>query len=455
MHDTPEPADAMPDGETKGKESVLFVDDEPRILSSIRRLIRQLPVDAFFAESGKDGLKILEENHIDLVVSDMRMPEMDGAAFLAQVKAKWPKTVRMLLTGFADITSTISALNDGGIFRYISKPWVDEELKEIIMEGLKTRRLERERDELLLLTKKQNNELQDLNANLEKKVEARTQEIKQASDMLDLAYEELRESYGTFIRVFSTILSTRETLQKAQSQLVADFSRKIAIGLKLKDDTVQAIYYAALLHQLGKISLPDHLLDKPEELLTANERKQYYQYPLIGEAALTPIGGLERTAQLIRSHAELYDGSGFPDGLDGKNIKPGARIIRAVRDYIGLQTGTISKDSYSANQAMDYIKSQSGRKYDRAVVMCLEHYRKEFDISSLYSHEMLIESHALQPNMRLARDVLNSKGILLIAKGHVLNAKVIERIIGLEKVEQTKLTIYVTKETETVANYDN
>ena len=128
-------------------ETVLFVDDEPRILSAIKRLIRPLELKAYFAESGADGLQVLKEHHIDLVISDMRMPEMDGAQFLTEVKKLWPDTVRMLLTGYADISSTIEALNNGGIYRYISKPWDDIELKKIIGDGLKIRRLETVRNQ--------------------------------------------------------------------------------------------------------------------------------------------------------------------------------------------------------------------------------------------------------------------------------------------------------------------
>ena len=100
--------------------ALLFVDDEPGILSALRRLVRKLDVKVFIAEGGAAGLEVLENNHIDLVVSDMRMPEMDGAQFLARVKELYPNTVRYLLTGYSDISATINALNNGGIYRYLS-----------------------------------------------------------------------------------------------------------------------------------------------------------------------------------------------------------------------------------------------------------------------------------------------------------------------------------------------
>ena len=107
----------------EAQATLLFVDDEANILSSLKRLFRPLGYRIFTAESGAQGLEIMERETVDLVVSDMRMPEMNGAQFLEKVREKWPETVRILLTGYAEIGATIEAINKGQIYRYISKPW--------------------------------------------------------------------------------------------------------------------------------------------------------------------------------------------------------------------------------------------------------------------------------------------------------------------------------------------
>jgi len=434
--------------DTKTTESVLFVDDEKLILSSIKRLIRPLGLNAYFAESGAEGLKILEEQAVDLVVSDMRMPQMDGAEFLARVKQRWPDTIRMLLTGYADISSTVDALNNGGIYRYISKPWNDDELKEIIQDGLKLKRLEREKIELQDLTRRQNEQLHDLNANLEKKVEARTEEIRQTSEMLDLAFRDLRESYDSFVQVFSSFTNRREVLQKSESQIVADLAKRIATALKLKDESVQRIYHAALLHQVGKMGLPDRILLQAEDQMNTADKHEYQQYSIVGEAALTAIDGFGKTAALIRNHTEYFDGSGYPDQLKGNKARSGARIIRTVCDYIGLQTGVISTYKMSADEAFATIKSQSGRRYDPIVVKCLDHFRQQFDVSSIYSKEIQLDSYALQPGMRLTRDLIDSRDLLLISKGYTLNAGIIDKVQTLEQKENAKFKIFVARDQE-------
>lgn len=425
-------------------ETVLFVDDESKILSAIRRLIRPLGVKAFFAESGAEGLKILEEQHIDLVVSDMRMPEMDGAQFLTEVKKRWPDTVRMLLTGYADISSTIEALNKGGIYRYISKPWDDEELKSIISDGLKIRRLERETAELQRLTQKQNEQLQDLNKNLEAKVVARTEEISQTADMLDLAFQQLKESYDSFIRVFSSFISSRETLG-GHPESVAEIATKIATALKLNEQETKDIYYASLLHEVGKLSFSDDVLSTPELKLEGADLEQYRNYPLMGEMALTAISGLEQTSLLIRTHGECLDGSGFPQGLKGSSIPLGAQIIRAVRDFIGLQTGLISYARLTNDEAITKIKQDAGKKYNKEVVYWLEKFKQDFAPAGELRNEVKLESHSLLAGMRLSRDLLNTNGILLIAKGHILSEGIISRLISVEKLEKKKLHFYIEK----------
>jgi len=428
------------------KESILFVDDEPHILTSLRRLMRPLKLNLYFAESGDEGLKILEENTIDLIVSDMRMPKMDGAEFLAKAKEMQPDSVRILLTGYADISSTIDALNNGGIYRYISKPWDDDELKSIVYDSLKIKRLEREQIELTELTQRQNDQLQDLNDNLEAKVEARTQEITQTSQMLDIAYQELKSSYDSFVLVFSNIINARKSLQKAESRLVAELSRKMAIALKLKPDNVQNIYYAALLHQVGKMSLPDKLLTQSEDQMNESDLATYQQYSHVGETSLATIKGFEKTALLIRNHTEYFDGSGFPDGLIGNKARSGARIIRTVRDYLGLQTGIMSEKKYTAGEAFQFIKKLSNKKYDPIIVKCLDYYRGEYDLSSLYGDEMEVGSRSLLSGMMLTRDLVNSRGLLLMSKGHVFNDPIITKIIAMEELEEATFKFFIAKD---------
>jgi len=120
--------------------AILFVDDEVNVLNALRRLFHSEHYVSYFASSGAEGLRILQQYAVDIVISDMRMPEMNGAEFLAQVVMKWPETTRILLTGYADMQSTIDAVNKGRIYHYCNKPWDDEALKLLVRNVLEQKR---------------------------------------------------------------------------------------------------------------------------------------------------------------------------------------------------------------------------------------------------------------------------------------------------------------------------
>jgi len=429
--------------ETQG--TVLFVDDEENILSSLKRLMRKQPLQCFFATSADEGFSILEKEKIDVILSDMRMPNMDGAEFLTKCKERWPKTVRILLTGHSDISATITALNRGGIYRYLSKPWDEQELLETIEQGLRIGRLETEKLALLLLTKQQNEKLLKFNDELERRVVSRTEEIKQTSDMLELVYQQLQDSYTTFIKLFSSVIASRRHLDKSQSKHVAELARKIAIGLNLPADEIKSVFHAGLLMDLGKLNLTDEILQLPEEKIPNEYKANFERHPLHAEMTLSSIPELESTARLVRSHMEFIDGTGFPDRLKGNAIPRGARILRIARDFVGLQTGLLKDISLDAEEAFKFIKTNAGKKYDPYVIKILEPLSEEFSLGEEFAQEIKIDAMQLSPDMVVSRDVYNSMGILMIAKGFSLNQNIIDKLVSINDMNEVSLKIFVYK----------
>lgn len=186
--------------------TILLVDDEPNILKALQRLLRPEGYKILLAESGADGLITMATEKVDLIISDMRMPEMDGAMFLSLVRKRWPDTMRLLLTGHADMTQTVSAINQGEIYRFIAKPWQDEEFLIIVRQALEQLNLKRENDRLLRLTTEQNEQLKEANTTLESKVEQRTAELSQLVDFLELTQQNIKESFRTSLQVFPAFL---------------------------------------------------------------------------------------------------------------------------------------------------------------------------------------------------------------------------------------------------------
>ncbi len=187
---------SLPCETNPSQRTVLCVDDEVNILSALRRLLRPHGFQVILAEGGQAGLAVLESTPVDLVISDMRMPEMDGSKFLEQVRERWPDTIRLLLTGHAEVSSIIEAINRGQIYRYITKPWDDHDLVLIVKQAFERKMLETEKTKLEKQVLLQNEELKALNNDLENKVQARTQE-------LQVANGKLKKNYLNTIKVFS------------------------------------------------------------------------------------------------------------------------------------------------------------------------------------------------------------------------------------------------------------
>lgn len=423
---------------------VLLVDDEAAILSSLRRLLRPEGYTIHTAESGKAGLEILERETVDLVISDMRMPEMDGARFLEQVRNRWPKAIRILLTGYADITSTIKAINQGEIYRYIAKPWNDSDLTLILRDALERRRLEGENIRLLALTNAQNEELIRLNAGLEDKVRQRTSEIEQVNSFLNLANDRMRQNFLVSIKMFSGLMELRGGVMAGHSRRVADLALKLAVALGENSKSQQDIFYAALLHDIGKIGFNDELLKRPVSKMNGQEMALYRKHAVTGESALMPLDELQDAAHLIRAHHERFDGLGFPDGLQGDAIPMGARILSVVNDYDGLQIGTLSEKKMSTDEARVLIVNARNTRYDPLVVDAF--IAMLGGMEQEVSRERAVGVTDLKPGMVLARDLVSREGVLMLATDYVLDAILVKQIQDYARREGNLLNLYVLKE---------
>lgn len=421
--------------------TLLLVDDEPSILSALRRLLRSKGYAIHTAESGKAGLEILEREPVDLVISDMRMPEMDGARFLEQVRKRWPTTIRILLTGYADVTSTIEAINCGEIYRYIAKPWDDNDLLLIVRDALERQRLVNENSRLLSLTQAQNEELKDLNANLEAKVRQRTAEIEQINSFLNLANDRLKQNFLVSIKVFSGLMELRGGAVAGHSRRVADLCRKLAVQLDVDPKEQQDIFVAGLLHDIGKIGFPDALLAKPVSRMNGDDLGIYRRHVIAGESALMPLDELKDVAKIIRSHHERFDGQGFPDGLAGLNIVRGARILSVVNDYDGLQIGTLAEKRMGQEEAKTLLVQSRGKRYDPQIVDAF------IEMLGGMAKEIVLEravSHAdLKVGMVLSRDLVSREGVLLLSADYLLDVSLIKQIQDYARRENHPLPIYI------------
>jgi len=421
--------------------TLLFIDDDASILVLLKRLFQPLGYNILTAESGVEALVLLEKERVDLVISDMKMPQMTGVEVLEQIRVKWPDVVRILQTGYSDLSSVIAAINRGEIYRYITKPWVNSDIVLIVRDALERKHLLAEKQQLEALTLRQKEELTVLNASLEDKVRKRTEEMHVALESLADAHEQLKKDYFNTIQIFANLMELREGTMGGHSRRVAKLCRNIALKMSLPTTDILNIETAALLHNIGKIGLPDRLLHKPYMELSVADRVEFDKHSRRAAAALMVLDPLREAAKIIRHHLDHYNGMGNSSGLRGEGIPLGARILLVPSDYDALQQGLITHDKLSPEQALNMIVSGRNTRYDPIVVNVF--YEMMLHGSSHgVEPEFLATSAQLYEGMLLKRDVETSDGILLLLKDSKLNAEHIREIREFERSTGERLKIY-------------
>ncbi len=412
---------------------VLFVDDEPNIIRALRRLVVDEEFETLTANSGEEGLeRVAESKNLGLIVSDQRMPGMGGAEFLEKARASVPDTLRIILTGYADLQATMDAINKGGAYRYITKPWDDDELLQVIRDAVARYSLSAENKRLTKLVNQQNEELKDWNANLKKRVLEQTGNIAKKNEELAESNTRLQQVFSHTIHAFSSLIELRDKDVKDHSRNVADLAAGIAQDLGLEKAAINTIRTAALLHDIGKIGIADTVLLKDVEILSPREMESYRQHAVRGQAAIDAIEELRDVGDLIRHHHENFDGSGFPDKLTGNAIPLGARII-AMADYMDRIIKRIRQPNPLA-QALDAVGRHMGDLFDPALLPHL----KKIAPDVYTSPERLTKNHGmiekeippedLREGMLVIRDVVSGTGLLLLSKGSILDFSAIKSL---------------------------
>ncbi len=344
------------------EHSVLFLDDEVNILKALQRLMRSEAMQVLTASRPAEAFELIERYEPQVIVSDQRMPEMSGVDFLASVRDQRSDVVRMMMTGYTDMTIAVEAINRGEIYRLITKPWNDEELKATLRQAFDHYDLKAEIKRLNQITREQNFKLQDMNRNLEEKVRDRTKQ-------LDGKNRELRTAYIQTIRALAEAIDAKDTYTRGHSERVAVYGSRIGRQMGLRTELIERIYFAGLLHDVGKIGVPDAIITKPDRL-DADEYEEIKKHPEIGAKILEPVEFLHSIVPCVRHHHEWFDGSrlGYPDRLAGDQIPLPARVI-VVADTVEAMT---SDRPYRKALPIDVVVAElhkySGTQFDPVVV---------------------------------------------------------------------------------------
>jgi len=359
-------------------EKILFVDDDNNLLDSYRRqLMRQFPIST--AQGGQEALELIDKSGpFAVIVSDMRMPGMDGIQFLAEVKNRTPNTVRIMLTGNADLQTSIDAVNEGSIFRFLTKPCPSATIVKSLQAGIEQYRL------------------------------------------IQAEHELLEKTLSSSVKVLTEILSLINPTAFSRSSRIKQYVRYMAQQLKLP--RLWQFEMAAMLSQIGCVTLPPIVLNKiyGRRELTFRERKMFTAHPGVGCKLLANIPRLELIARMIEGQQHSFKDQPSFDDLtpDEQIIQSGAQMLRIALDFDQLVARAVSPKG-----ALSALRKRKG-EYNTKILNTLEDFRE--DTVAVEVKQVTVRE--LEIGMVANEHVKSAKGVLLVPKGHEITFTVLERL---------------------------
>jgi len=423
--------------------AVLCVDDEPQVLKALKRVFVGSNYRFFPASCARDGLFLLESESIDVVISDMRMPEIDGADFLSSVAERFPDCGRMLLTGYSDLDSTIKAVNAGQIDHYIQKPWNNEELLLCVQQTAARKDLEKSNSRLVNQVERQNQELTRLNGQLEIKVQQRTAQIKQALSKLSAAHNQVKDNLDATTRALYNVISLAPDVGREQAIEIGELCEAFGKYFKLDENHQRELRLAGMLHELGLLGVDGELLSVPFYSLSFEDAQEYRMQCIQGCTALAPAVGLKRVSSIIYHQYEQVDGQGMPERLVADQIPVGARILAVARDYIRALNGRLRKGRLSAEGAVAFLSERGGEIYDKRVLKALPTVARKLNQAVMTTNESVVPCESLKPGDKLSRDLFTPDHILLLPAEFHLTSESIKRVQAFDDVDKDPLEIYI------------
>ncbi|WP_046005206.1 HD domain-containing phosphohydrolase [Pseudoalteromonas rubra] len=427
-----------------GPIRVLCLDDEPGVLKVLKRTLRMSGMQVAVFECGELALKALSDDEFEVIISDMRMPEMDGVEFLTKARQVSPQSQRVLLSGYADMDSTIAAINEGGIHNFLQKPWQNETLVHIIKDAAEKYRLKQYTQALQAEISKQNEQLKILNGNLEELVEKRTTQIRTVLRQLETANKREQDEHRATVELLYNFINANPYIDAGMAKQIAQLCGSVAHELGLSERVVQLTRMAGYLSQVGLLAMDPALYNQPIENLSPQQRKLFFTHPATAQLMLMPAQHLSDVGEAIYHQFEKYNGQGIPKGLKGKDIPIGAHILAAVRDYVEHLLKNKDAKSEQRTHALEMIKMYSGSFYHPKVVSALEvAVQSDAQGAEQVGSLNIINAQALEPGMELGLAIHSHKGIMLLPKGHVFTPATIAKLQQLESQKPTPFRILI------------
>ena len=418
------------------RPNILLVDDEASILKAIQRLLRKEPFEVTATVSPEEALRLLSEEPYAVVVSDQRMPTMKGTRLLEKARKISPDTVRIILTGYVDIQAAVEAINRGAVYRFVTKPWNDEELRLTVQQAASRFEMVMENKRLHALTEKQNGQLKELNRNLEQKVVQRTQKISRLN-------QELEESFLGSIQVMASLAEMHSPVIGSHSKRTAAHCKSLAQYMGLPEGEIFQIEVASVLHDIGKIGIPSHILRKSESALSHQGVEMLRRHVVRGEEIMQTVPNVGEAPRIVRHHHERFDGSGYPNRLKGRDIPLGSRIIAVANAYDNVLNRRSYFQETTPEKTLKFVQSRCPNEFDPEIVSVFADWLHKEGRGLRDSVEVEVNLDDVCEGMVLSRELRTARGVLLLSKDSKIKADQLDRIRNFHESDPIIDSIYV------------
>lgn len=344
---------------------ILVVDDEKKICEFLAVLLGREGYRVAAAHNAADALDCVGREPFDMVITDLKMPGMDGFELVTRLKALKPGLPVVMITGYATVETAVRALRHG-VDDYVTKPFNIEELRKVVSRSLQTARIERENRDLIQRLKETNAELARHRLLLAEKVRRTGSALEEARVLIDQYEGQLEEHCLAMIEALVNTLEAKDHYTSGHSRRVSQYACALAQAMGSNPAEIELLRRAACLHDIGKIGVHESILEKPSRL-TLEERNMVQEHPSTGEGIVKPLDFLRPLRPLIRHHHERMDGQGYPDHLCGGDIPLLARILTIADSFDAMTSERPYRPAMSRRNAAAELMAHAGRQFDASL----------------------------------------------------------------------------------------
>jgi len=426
-----------------GKPALLVIDDEKEVLNALNRALRK-EFELFLFSDPIAALEFYRDKPTPLILSDMRMPTMDGATLLGHISDINPSSKRFLLTGHADINLTVAAVNEGKISHYFAKPWDNTELDAELKHAFAVYLSESETKKLLRVNKEKNAKLSLLNSSMELEINKSKKKLELISTKEAKNFARLKKTFTTFVGIYANSIALHNEEYSQHNYRVAAHARYIAEQQGCDKLVSYQIYIAGLLYEAGKIALPQRLLKEPYEQLNHQEQSLFDGFYQTGADLLSEVDELSFVVEIIKHIPERYDGSGLPEHLVGDEIPLGSRILAMVTHFDNLVIGRQQTTPVSVTEAKQRLDKVAGSRFDPTLIsIFLDMLTRLPGSNKTSTLEFPIDLMHLCEGLILTQDVVNSSSSVLLTKGTIIEQSHIDKLVEITNEHKEQFSLFI------------